>query len=185
MKIDGLEAVDQGMELLLDRVSELDKKEVSIGWFEDSLYTDGTPVAYIAYLNEFGQHARPFIRPAIDKNMPSWETLLAKQTKEVLAGNQSASGMFNIIGAVISSQVKNELAQGDHKPLSKVTLAVRKWKRINSMVGKPIPYKNYLAIVDAVRKGETGKGELGEPDGNTTPLQDTHLMIDTLTWETN
>lgn len=43
-------------ETLRTRLKELDGKVAKAGWFETSKYEDGTPVAYIAAIQEFGVH---------------------------------------------------------------------------------------------------------------------------------
>lgn len=43
-------------ETLRSRIKELDGKVAKAGWFESSKYEDGTPVAYVASIQEFGAH---------------------------------------------------------------------------------------------------------------------------------
>ncbi|MDL2105264.1 hypothetical protein QQJ69_19235, partial [Proteus mirabilis] len=47
---------------------ELARKRLSVGFFEHSKYPDGTPIAYVASIQELGYPAggippRPFLRP--------------------------------------------------------------------------------------------------------------------------
>ena len=43
-------------ETIIARVKDLDGKVGKAGWFHTSRYADGTPVAYIAAIQEFGVH---------------------------------------------------------------------------------------------------------------------------------
>jgi hypothetical protein len=58
--------------------------EVAVGFMEGSTYPDGTPVAAVAYWNEFGsvkQPARPFFRQMIAAESPTWPGKMAKLAK--------------------------------------------------------------------------------------------------------
>lgn len=46
----------KAFETLIARVNELDNKQSKAGWFESSVYPDGTPVAYVAAIQEYGAH---------------------------------------------------------------------------------------------------------------------------------
>lgn len=43
-----------GFKILTDRVAGIGKKVAKTGWFESAKYEDGTPVAYIASIHEYG-----------------------------------------------------------------------------------------------------------------------------------
>ena len=43
----------------LRKIANLDNIELNVGFFENAKYPDGTPVAYVAYLNEYGGAKRP------------------------------------------------------------------------------------------------------------------------------
>lgn len=54
---------------------------VEVGFLEGATYPDGTPVAAVAYWNEFGTStapARPFFRTMIEKESPTWGPKMAK-----------------------------------------------------------------------------------------------------------
>lgn len=57
--------------------------KVSIGFTEGATYPDGTPVAAVAFWNEFGASGppRPFFRQMIAKESPSWGYKMAKLAK--------------------------------------------------------------------------------------------------------
>lgn len=57
--------------------------KVSIGFMEGATYPDGTPVAAVAFWNEYGSSGppRPFFRQMIAKESPSWGYKMAKLAK--------------------------------------------------------------------------------------------------------
>ena len=77
-----------GGEALMKKLEEIARKmgggAVSIGFMEGATYPDGTPVAAVAFWNEFGktnQVARPFFRRMIAKESPSWPGKMAALAK--------------------------------------------------------------------------------------------------------
>ena len=60
--------------------------EVSVGFMAGATYPDGTPVAAVAFWNEYGvpshnQPPRPFFRQMIAKESPTWAPKMAKLAK--------------------------------------------------------------------------------------------------------
>jgi hypothetical protein len=164
---------------LSKQLKEADKKELQVGWFSSAKYDNNTPVAYVAALNEFGRNARPFIRPAIAENKKDWNSTLNAALKQMLAGNLTPDKAMTILGLQVEGDIKQSIVSGDHAPLSPITLAIRRLKndgvKINAtLVGM---------VADAVARGETGPGQLGQPSGNTDPLRDTGYMLATITHE--
>jgi hypothetical protein len=158
---------------LSKQLKEADKKELQVGWFSSAKYDNNTPVAYVAALNEFGRNARPFIRPAIAENKKDWNSTLNAALKQMLAGNLTPDKAMTILGLQVEGDIKQSIVSGDHAPLSPITLAIRRLKndgvKINAtLVGM---------VADAVARGETGPGQLGQPSGNTDPLRDTGYML--------
>lgn len=77
-----------GSNSLMRKLQEIAKSmgggEVSVGFMEGATYPDGTPVAAVAYWNEFGkpgQPPRPFFRGMIAKDAPGWPLKMAKAAK--------------------------------------------------------------------------------------------------------
>ena len=58
--------------------------EVAVGFMEGATYPDGTPVAAVAFWNEYGgpgRQPRPFFRQMIAKESPTWAPKMAKLVK--------------------------------------------------------------------------------------------------------
>lgn len=164
---------------LSKQLKEADKKDLQVGWFSSAKYDDDTPVAYVAALNEFGRHARPFIRPAIAENKKDWNSTLEGAFKQMIAGNLTPDKAMTILGLQVEGDIKQSILSGDHAPLSPITLAIRRLKNDGVKIGKALVGE----VAAAVARGETGPGQLGQPYGNTDPLRDTGYMLATVTHE--
>ncbi len=161
-------------------LGEASNKQMQVGWFSSANYKAGLPVAQVAFWQEYGTKTvppRPFFRPAIDDNQSKWGALVESGFKAVIEGGATVDNVFNGLGLTVQADIKNAI-NSTHQELSPVTLALRKLRddgyTINgTLVG---------AVADAVNRGETGSGQLGAPSSNTTPLNDTGIMIGSLTY---
>lgn len=81
-----LSGSDGVMKALEDIAARMGGGEVAVGFMEGATYPDGTPVAAVAFWNEFGapennQPPRPFFRQMIAKESPTWPDKMAKLAK--------------------------------------------------------------------------------------------------------
>ena len=74
----------QGADGVAKALEEIAKRmgggEVAVGFMEGATYPDGTPVAAVAFWNEFGkegQPPRPFFRQMIAAESPGWPKKMA------------------------------------------------------------------------------------------------------------
>ncbi|WP_314878539.1 hypothetical protein [Haemophilus parahaemolyticus] len=85
-------------------------KAARIGIIEQQHYDDGTPVAYVAAIHEYGSPTnhippRPFFRPTIAEKQDNWKNVVrrllkqGKSVEEVLAllGQRAASDVFQTL----------------------------------------------------------------------------------------
>lgn len=164
---------------LQQALASADKETLQVGWFNSASYTNSLSVSQVAHWQEFGTKSappRPFFRPAIEDNKPKWISLVDSGANAVLEGRATMSQVFGGLGLMAEADIRNKIA-GQHKPLSPVTLALRRLKNEGHTINGTL----VGAVAAAIARGETGSGQLGEPYGNNTPLQDTKLMITTLT----
>jgi len=86
--------------------------QVSVGFMAGATYPDGTPVAAVAFWNEYGASGppRPFFRQMIAKESPSWAYKMAKLAKATDYNGPQVLGMMgeDIKGAL--QQSINEFA---------------------------------------------------------------------------
>lgn len=114
------------------------------GYFETAKYPDGTPVAYVATIHEFGYPAggipaRPTMRPAIAQNSPEWAETMRLGAKAALNGQSTprdalerltlkAAGDVSVqIAALTTPALKPETVarKGFSKPLVDTGLMLR------------------------------------------------------------
>jgi len=77
---------DKVMKALEDIARKMGGGQVAVGFMEGATYPDGTPVAAVAFWNEYGnpaqsRPARPFFRKMIAKESPTWAQKMAKLAK--------------------------------------------------------------------------------------------------------
>ena len=111
---------------LAELAKSLDKSEVAAGWLGTARYEDGTPVAYVASIQEFG-HApalppRPFMRPTVDAKTTEW----TKKYAHVLKTATSGEAVLEVMGGVIAGDFREAISEVQSPPLAKATLAARK-----------------------------------------------------------
>jgi hypothetical protein len=137
--------------------------KVSVGFAEDATYPDGTPVALVAAINEFGapsrgQPPRPFFRIAINNNANDWGKLL---TEQLAATNFDAAKSLGRTGKVMVADVQESIIDLVAPPLSPVTVMLR------GMYGKKRSGEITLADVgkaaERVAAGKTNYGASDKP----------------------
>lgn len=131
--------------------------ELRVGFFDHSKYTNGTPVAYIATIHEFGYPgggipARPFFRPTISAQGRNWSRQVAGAIVGALRGQVSLRQAYDQIGALAAGDVRKTIRDLVTPPLKAGTIAARQRK---------------LKTVRA----------------NEHPLIDTGTMLQAVTWE--
>lgn len=101
---------------------------VQVGFLEGATYPDGTPVAAVAFWNEFGHEGpfpappRPFFRTMISEESPSWPGKMAQLVK---ATNYNGPKVLAIMGEDIGGALKASITNLTEPALSPTTLALR------------------------------------------------------------
>ncbi|ENN8374928.1 hypothetical protein ACAX46_000291 [Providencia rettgeri] len=90
---------------------ELGKKQLKVGFFEHSKYPDGTPIAYVAAIQELGYPVggippRPFLRPTMSDKKTEYGQLIFRVAKAVASGNITVNDGLTQVGAKAASDVK-------------------------------------------------------------------------------
>lgn len=103
----------------------LEGLEGKVGWFESAHYPDGTAVAYVATIHEFGTDhipARPFMRPAVQDNGPEWMKLLADGAKAAANGGISARDVLEMVTLKAAGDVAKKIEAVTSPALSPITI---------------------------------------------------------------
>ena len=136
-----------------DQITQLTKLKLRIGWFEGARYDDETPVADVAFDNEFGVPSenippRPFFRPTISGNREDWKKSTLFLARRVLRGESTAEDMLNVIGLTVSGQIRKSIRNVQKPALSWITiqnrLEIRKDKRTMGLLHKPLIFEGLL-----------------------------------------
>lgn len=114
-----------GLKSVLAALDGLGDKEGKVGWFESARYADGTPVAYVATIHEFGTGripARPFMRPAVATYGAGWMELLAQGARAAMAGSVSPAAALEMVTLRAAGDVAKSIQAVTSPPLSAVTI---------------------------------------------------------------
>lgn len=122
-------------------IKELAHLQTKVGWFESNKYPDGTPVAYVASIQEFGYAAgnippRAFFRPTIDAQQGAWRELIGKAVRGIPKGTRTAFQCMDLLGLQAAGDVRKAISEITTPALKQSTLAARK-RRGNSST-KPL-----------------------------------------------
>jgi hypothetical protein len=163
------------------KLKELSGIETRVGWFPGAKYEDGTPVAYVAAIQEYGAGPippRPFFRTTAAGEQHAWRQYAAQGAKAVLKGAVTARDVMDGLGERAQEDVKETINQITTPPLSPVTLELRAMRHKNP--GLKVTGKTVGEAAWRVRQPGY-KLAAGTPD---KPLVDTKLMLTTLTHTT-
>jgi hypothetical protein len=160
------------------RLKELARVETAVGWFPGARYENGTPVAMVASVQEFGSGPippRPFFRTTITDQKAAWAGFADLGARAILRGTHTAYDVMDALGELAQEDVKETINQITAPPLSPITLELRAMKHKDpalKVTGKTVG-------IAASRVKQPGyKLAAGTP---TKPLVDTKLLITTLT----
>lgn len=113
-------------------LDDLEKKEVRVGFFENSKYPDGTPIAYVAAIQEFGYGPippRPFMRPAEEANKGKWIKGIAAGVRGVIAGNVTLDHALEQVGMVAAGDVRKAIKAVTAPILKESTVQARQRRK--------------------------------------------------------
>lgn len=171
----------RGGEKLRAKLKELGERigqrtVLKVGFFEEATYPNGTLVAMVAAIQEFGAPRasippRPYFRPMIASKSPSWGGALAQILKRT---NYDGSKSMRILGNGIENQLQKSIIDVNEPTLSPITLMLRKMKS----EGGPNFVVTGRTVGEAARRVAEGESYAGV---NTKPLDDTGHMISSVT----
>lgn len=118
------------------------RAQTRVGFFEKAKYPDGTSIAYVAYLNEYGPHnpPRPFLKRTFKKNISKW----VKGIRANLGSGLSQAKVkraYEMAGLVAVGDVKRTIADwnpsdpypNDNKTIAAKRRRARKGKNLNAI----------------------------------------------------
>ena len=98
-------------------------KQVRAGFLEGATYPDGTPVALVAAVHEFGAPAkgipvRSFMRTAIAQNNGKW----AEQLARGIEATGNVEGALGLVGEEMASDIRNSIRDEEFTALKPATV---------------------------------------------------------------
>ena len=114
----------------LDRLRQRlvgDNRVVNVGVPEGKREEDGTPVAMIAAVHEFGSPSqgipeRPFLRVAVQRNRQKYVRLNRINLVKMLRGQATVEQALGQLGEMAKGDVQTEIRSGDFAPLKAATI---------------------------------------------------------------
>lgn len=112
----------------LDRVpEEFEGLVAQVGFPSGKNYPDGTSVAYVAAIHEFGAPAvnippRPFMQPTIKAQKDEWTKIIANAIPKVVAGKLSATDVLDLVGIKASADIQETISKVSSPPLKPETI---------------------------------------------------------------
>lgn len=97
-----------------------------VGFPEGATYPDGTSVALVAFLQNFGTGTippRPFFSNMVAMHGPEWPDKIAKL---LVANNMDAEITLRLMGLEIEADLRDAIIETDSPALSQITLMLRK-----------------------------------------------------------
>lgn len=151
-------------------------KSVEIGFLAGATYPNGTSVAMVAAIQEYGAPKvaippRPFFRTMIKKESPHWGDDIAESLKE---NDFDSSKALGEMGSQIAGELQQSIVDVFDPPLSPVTIMLR------SMMAKDPGLRSRMSrtIVEEARMKVARGDELGVV--STKPLIDTSQMLNSV-----
>ncbi|MBJ9257298.1 hypothetical protein I5495_08130 [Citrobacter amalonaticus] len=113
--------------------SQLDSKQVKVGFIDGATYPDGTPVVIAAITTELGdpannQEPRPYFSNAISEHEKEWGDTVSRGIR----GGLPVEQVLEVVGAQIQGDVQESIATLMEPALRESTIAARKSRGNNS-----------------------------------------------------
>jgi hypothetical protein len=113
----------------LERVpDEFEGLVAQIGFPQGQHYPDGTNVAFVASIHEFGAPganipARPFMRPTVNAKKDTWINTVKKGIPKVVTGQATAFDVLDLVGIQGAADVQETISKVTSPPLRPMTIA--------------------------------------------------------------
>jgi hypothetical protein len=141
-------------------LQDLESKEIRVGFFETAKYPDGTPIAYVAAIQEFGYGPippRPFMRPAELQNKNKWQRGIAAGVKAALNGAVTIDHALEQVGMVAASDVRKAIKAVTSPPLAESTIRARQSRKKGKKAASAKPLVDTGQMLQAVTSAVVNK----------------------------
>ncbi len=158
---------------IAQRVEEFKGNVAQAGFFPGQAYADGTPIAYVGAIQEYGDPShnipsRSFMRAAAKEDSEHWSEDMKRGLRAVLRGTTSAENVLEQVGGAMAADIQAQIAAIDSPPLSPITVMLRGMRRNDP--GLVVTGKTVGEAARRVEDKETNYG------ASTKPLVDLGIM---------
>ena len=123
----------QQLRLAIENVVKV-RGGAKVGWFQNAKYANGTSIAQVAVINEYGGivnnsaiPARPFMRTAFQNHNKEWGAIIANVLKR---GDYSNTKQALEIGSIrASSDIQDSILNGNWIPNAPLTVKIKGFNR--------------------------------------------------------
>lgn len=159
------------------------KYTVRVGVPEGPKEKDGTPVAMIAAVHEYGSPSqgipeRPFLRVAIQKNRIKYVRLNRINLVKMLRGQMGMEQALGQLGEMAKGDVQAEISHGQFAPLDPKTIAARQRARSTDYNGS---LRRKAASEPTTEEGKRHRVRTG--GAIDRPLIDSGQLVQSIAWE--
>lgn len=131
---------------------EIDGVVGKTGYFETARYPDGTPVAYVATIHEFGYAeggipARPTMRPTVAAKQGEWRDTMAKGAKAALNGRITARAALEMLTLKAAGDVGKSIQALTTPALSPDTIARKGFSK--PLVDTGLMFQSVTGVVES------------------------------------
>lgn len=115
----------------LERVpEEFEGMVAQIGFPSGINYEDGTSVAYVAAIQEFGAPAvgippRPFMQPTVKEKKDTWVKTIEKSLPKVALGEMSAFDVLDLVGIQAAADIQTKISSIYTPPNAPATIRAK------------------------------------------------------------
>ncbi len=112
----------------LERIpEEFEGMVAQVGFPSGINYEDGTSVAYVAAIQEFGAPAvnippRPFMQPTVKAKKDYWTNIIEKQLPKVAKGEMTAFDVLDLVGIAAAADIQTTISSIYSPPNSPATI---------------------------------------------------------------
>lgn len=119
-----------GAKILDAALKDLSKVQGKVGWFASAHYPDGTPVAYVAAIQEFGWPEgnippRLGMRETAREKRQEWAKVAENGARRVMQGKATALSVMELLGLKAAGDIRKHIAGVTTPPLKVATVKAR------------------------------------------------------------
>jgi phage gpG-like protein len=171
------------MRLNLDKINErlapLKKKVIQAGILGGQ-YEDGTNIAYVAAIQEYGAPAanippRPFLSTTSATQRKEWTKLMGDGIAAVAAGQLTADDLMEQLGSLMAGDIQKTISEIQEPALSPITVMLRGMRSNDpnlKVTGK--------TVGEAAQRVANGEDNYG---ASTKPLVDIGLLLKSISYK--